>query len=82
MLLVTLIDVLAFVPTFRKSWRRPEQESVFTFALGSLKFLLGIAALPEQSIISSLYPWSIVITNSIFVLMVIFRRHQLAARTV
>ena len=53
-LLVTLIDVLAFVPTFRKSWRRPNKSSVFTFALGSLKFLLGIATLPEQSIISSL----------------------------
>jgi hypothetical protein len=75
--LVTVIDALAYVPTFRKSWHWPEQESVFTFVLGSLKFLLAIAALPEQTVISSLYPWSLVCTNGAFVTMTLFRRYQI-----
>jgi hypothetical protein len=75
-ILVTAIDALAYVPTFRKSWHWPEQESVFTFVLGSLKFLLAIAALPEQTLISSLYPWSLVVTNSAFVLMTLYRRQR------
>jgi hypothetical protein len=76
-MVVTVIDALAYVPTFRKSWQRPEQESVVTFTLGSIKFLLGIAALPEQTLISSLYPWSLVATNTAFVAMTLYRRYRL-----
>ena len=74
-LLIALIDVLAYVPTFRKSWHHPRHEAVLTYLTSSLKFLLGIAALPEQTFISSFYPWSVVITNVAFILMVLYRRH-------
>lgn len=77
-LLVTGIDALAYVPTFRKSWQWPDQESVTTFALGSLKYLLGIAALPQQTVISSLYPWSLVATNTAFIAMTVFRRYRIS----
>jgi hypothetical protein len=77
---VTVIDALAYVPTFRKSWHRPAEESVLTFILGSLKYILGIAALPTQTLISSLYPWSLVATNSAFIAMTLYRRYQLGRR--
>jgi hypothetical protein len=76
-ILVTLIDGLAYVPTFRKSWRHPEQESLLTFSLGAAKFLLGIAALPERTLIASLYPWSLVAANTAFVTMTLLRRRRL-----
>ncbi len=37
MVLVTVIDVLGFFPTFRKSWKKPQQESLVNFGLGSIK---------------------------------------------
>ena len=76
-LLITFIDAAAYSPTFRKSWLRPEQEALITYFTNSLKFLLSIAALPEQTIVSSLYPWSIVATNATFIAMVLVRRRRL-----
>jgi len=80
--IVTGIDGLAYVPTFRKSWYRPEQESVPTFVLGTIKWLFAIAALSEQTVISSLYPWSLVATNTAFVAMTLYRRRHLRRTTV
>lgn len=76
-LLVTAIDAIAYVPTFRKSWVWPDQESITTFALGTLKYLLSIVALPQQTLISSLYPWSLVATNTAFIAMTLFRRYRI-----
>jgi hypothetical protein len=71
---ITVIDALAYVPTFRKSWLRPYDEALFTYVTNTLKFLLALAALPEQTVVSSLYPWSLVVTNSLFIGMVMYRR--------
>ena len=76
-LLITLIDAAAYVPTFRKSRFHPEQEALFTYATNTAKFLLALAALPRQTMVSSLYPWSLVATNALFIAMVLFRRREL-----
>lgn len=73
-ILITIIDALGFIPTFRKSFYRPNEETTFTFSMSALKFSLGIIALNEYSIITVLYPLSLVITNIVFVSMVLTRR--------
>jgi hypothetical protein len=74
-ILITVIDLLAYVPTFRKSWHRPYDEALFTYVTNTLKFVMAVVALPRQTIVSSLYPASIIVTNCAFVTMVLFRRH-------
>ncbi len=77
-ILITIADMLAFIPTFRKSWRKPYEETISTYALSSLKFVLAIAALQTFNIATALYPLSLVVTNAVFVAFVMYRRRMLA----
>ena len=51
----TVIDVLGYAPSFRKSWHRPQDEMVSSFVLGCVKAMLGITALEA-------YSWTTLIT--------------------
>ncbi|MDB5478285.1 MAG: rane protein [Alphaproteobacteria bacterium] len=80
MILVTAIDMLGFYPTFRKSWNKPHEETITAFALGSLMYAFGAAALDRYTIITALYPISLVVTNAGFVLYVLWRRNVMLSQ--
>lgn len=73
-ILITLIDAIAFVPTFRKSYHNPDEETTITYAFSAIKFAIAIPALETLSLTTVLYPLSLVITNALFVAMVVLRR--------
>jgi hypothetical protein len=75
-ILITTIDLLAFVPTFRKAYFDPRGEPVLTFALSGLKFLIGLFALQELSAVTLIYPLAIVASNWVFVAMLVSRRRS------
>lgn len=75
--IITLIDALGFFPTFRKSFSRPNEETLITFFLGGFKFILALLALEKVSVVTALYPASLVVMNWIFVGMLLLRRKQL-----
>ncbi|MGH7241177.1 MAG: hypothetical protein ACREGB_02685 [Candidatus Saccharimonadales bacterium] len=77
-ILITAIDLLAFIPTFRKSYSKPYSEPAFTYALSGLKFIVGLFALHAVSVTTVLYPASLVLTNGLFVVMVLIQRKRLA----
>ena len=77
-ILITVIDALGFFPTFRKSFFRPDEETLITYFLSGFKFLLSLFALSNFTIITSLYPISLVIMNWAFILMLIVRRRTLS----
>ncbi len=79
--LITIIDALAFYPTFRKSWHKPQEEMTLTFSLSALKFGVALLALENTTWTTALYPWSLVIMNGAFVVMVWYRRRYLKAQT-
>lgn len=54
--LVTIVDVLAFVPTIRKILKAPHQETFITYPISSIRCLLGIAAIANYSMVTYLYP--------------------------
>lgn len=76
-ILITVIDMLAFVPTFRKSYSRPESEPAFTYILSGLKFLVSLFALQKLSAVTVLYPASLVLTNGLFVAMILLQGKRL-----
>lgn len=76
-ILITIIDAVAFIPTIRKSYVKPHSEPVFTYSLSGLKFLIGIFALTELSLITVLYPASLVFANGAFVIMLLVQRKRL-----
>lgn len=75
-IIITVIDAIAYVPTFRKAYFHPDTEDVTQYFLAGTKYLVGILALSAFSITTVLYPLSLVITNAAFVAMVFVRRNK------
>lgn len=76
-ILITIIDNLGFVPTLRKSFHRPGEETMSTYLLSGVKWMLGLAALERVSVTTALFPLAIVIASWSFVVMLLVRRRQL-----
>ncbi len=78
--IVTLIDVSAVGPTFRKSWLRPHEENSFMYGFNIPRHAIGIAALAQISVTTALYSFALLIMNSIMFIMLKGRRIYLARR--
>ncbi len=78
---VGIADAAAFAPTFRKAYRKPNEETLFEYAASVLKWTLAIPALTSVNLTTVLYPASLVLTNSIFVLLVLWRRSSTKVST-
>jgi isopentenyl-diphosphate delta-isomerase type 1 len=76
-ILVCLIDMLGFVPTIRKSWNKPHEETAFTYGLNCFRHLLSIFALTNYTAITMLYPLSWSLANGLFTIMLVVRRKQI-----
>jgi len=80
-ILITIIDFLGFVPTIRKSYRKPHEETMISYLLAAIKFMLAIIALDNYTVVTWLYPASLVIANILFVSMLVTRRRTVAPIT-
>jgi hypothetical protein len=76
-ILLSTIDMLGFVPTIRKSWNRPQEETLSSYATNTFRFGLAILALSHYTIVTSLYPITWIFANGIFSAYIIVRRRQL-----
>ena len=76
-LLLTLVDVLGFVPTFRKAYRFPYEEQLLFYMLITLRNLLALAALQHYSVTTVIFPLVIAFTCMLFILMVVYRRRKI-----
>jgi hypothetical protein len=76
--LVSVIDTLAFWPTLRKSWHRPHEEAVLPFIMGGVGFACALAALENYSVTNYLYLLVVFVTNALFVTVLLLRRKSLA----
>lgn len=80
-ILISTIDILAFVPTFRKSWRQPQQETVATYYLNAGRFMLATLAIQHYNLATTLYPASAIFVDGSFALFLILRRRTLAPQS-
>ena len=78
-IIITIVDAVAFAPTIRKGYHHPETESVGTYALSGIKFVIGLFALTNITWITTLYPASLVLANLGFVIVLLWRRRVVAA---
>lgn len=74
---VVIADALAFVPTFKKSFYHPSEETLIEYKLSVVKWTLAIFALEAYNLTTWLYPVSLMLTNGSFVVMSIVRKKQL-----
>lgn len=76
-ILVTLIDTVGFLPTLRKSFRKPHEENLISFMLYALTYAMSIIALENYNFITVFYPAVIALSALSLAIMLIIRRHQL-----
>ena len=76
-ILVVISDALAFVPTFRKSYYHPEQETLFEYICTATKYFISLFALEALNLTTWLYPASMIVTNLSLVTMSVFRKNKL-----
>jgi len=72
--ILTIVDILGFGPTFRKAYKYPFEEHLIFFVLMTARNLISIVALEHYSWTTILFPFTIAIVCIIFILMVLLRR--------
>lgn len=78
-ILISLIDTVGLYPTLRKAWNAPYSENLFSYSLANLKFLVALLAIENFTLVTVLYPATIVIVNSILILECLWRRRIVPA---
>jgi len=73
-ILACAIFIIGFIPTFRKSFRKPHEETVITFGLNGTKFFIALFALSSFTITTALYPFVLGFMNIFFVAFLLARR--------
>lgn len=73
-IIVTIINSIAFYPTFRKTWARPYEEHINIYAWNVPRQALTIAALTHYSLTTVLFPASIIFMCTLFVATIMYRR--------
>jgi hypothetical protein len=76
--LLTGVDLAGFGPTFRSAHARPHDERMGFYLLGTVRNGLAIAALEQYSLATVLFPAAVGVACLVFVVMVAYRRLQLA----
>lgn len=73
-LLVVVIDIFGFYPTFRKGYNKPYEDSALLFSASTLKFFVSIFALESITLVTVLSPATLVAINAGLVFMLLARR--------
>jgi hypothetical protein len=73
-LLVTAIDAIAYYPTFRKSYAKPDEELAFKYVLTVIRYLLSLMALEHYTIVTSVDQLVSIVMEVSLVIMLLWRR--------
>ena len=79
-ILIAVVDVVAFAPTFRKAYWKPDEETASAFVFSAVRWALVLVALESLNPTTALYPITVGISDALFVVMLLLRRRQLAVQ--
>ena len=70
------IDLIAFVPTLRKTWTYPSTETPILYSSNVLRHILALFSLQTYNIATTLHSIAMIITNSLMALFILFRKEK------
>jgi hypothetical protein len=73
-IILTGIDVIAFIPTIRKTYVLPYSESIAFIAIFAVRDLLVLGALEHYSVTTMIFPAAISISCTILIILMVVRR--------
>jgi len=68
------IDLVAFIPTIRKTWLNPQTETPILFGANVLRHILTLMSLNSYNIATTLHSIAMIVTNSIMTLIILFKK--------
>lgn len=80
MILLVSAEMLGFIPSFRKAWRKPKQETLSMWTLNGLRHGITLFALESYNLVTVLNPAAWATANLSFACMLVIRRHKLRSR--
>lgn len=75
-LFATFIDLIAFFPTMRKTWRAPQSESLGSMYFDALKHALSTVSMSRYSVVTLVYPLAVLLTKCVIIGEIIFLRRS------
>jgi hypothetical protein len=72
--LLSIINIFAFIPTIRKSWNKPFSETILTYIINTVRYGIALLALEQYNFVTYFFPLVALITTFIFVFILIIRR--------
>jgi hypothetical protein len=79
-ILIVVADILAFIPTVRKSWHKPHSETLSLYITNTFRFFLAFLAIKEYTILSSLWLVVWIIVSGLFSIMLVLRRKTISKK--
>lgn len=74
--IVVSIDLIAFVPTLRKTWNTPKTESPILYGSNVLRHILTLFSIEAYNVATMLHSIVMIITNSLMVLFISIRHKR------
>lgn len=75
-IIVVSIDLVAFIPTLRKTWQHPKSETPVLFSMNVVRHILTLFSLQAYNIATMLHSISMIIVNSIMTSMILFKKEK------
>lgn len=75
-ILAVTADLLAFIPTVRKSWNKPHSETLSMYVTNTIRFMMAVIALENFTLLAALWPVAWAVGNGLFSVMLVIRRRQ------
>ncbi len=70
------IDLIAFIPTLRKTWSEPQTETPILFGSNVLRHLFALLSLQAYNIATTLHSISMVTLNTAMTLIILFKKKR------
>lgn len=75
-IIVVAIDLTAFVPTIRKTWKHPETEIPILYGMNVSRHILTLFSLQAYNIATMLHSISMIVTNTIMTTIILFKNKK------
>lgn len=73
--IVVVIDIIAFIPTLRKAWEHPETEKPLLYEMNVSRHVLTLFSLGAYNIATMFHSIAMICTNTIMTVFVVRKRH-------
>ena len=70
------IDLMAFVPTIRKTWKHPETETPVLYSMNVVRHILTLFSLQAYNIATTLHSIAMIVTNTIMTTLIVRPRKK------